>query len=152
MPKFTDFSSYSKDQVILTSGRLIFNAKDDSVFVMSKKDIALSASGDIHINVGAKGSTTSKLIVNSPKIQFGLENKSTKSEPTVKGDSAVKSIESILDEVVKLAEALSKATGQVAGGTATLLSINIAADAFLKNIKSVKTNLKDMKSKTTYTT
>lgn len=150
MPNFTPFIKYNKDQVILTSGRIIFNAKDDNIFFISNKDIAFSSGGDMHVNIGKKGSTTNKLIVNSPIIQFGLPDNKISIEPIAKGDSTVNSLQSLLNELEKLLNTLAKAKGLVAGGVADLTEINIAANSFLGKLPAIQKSLADIKSTITY--
>lgn len=151
MSKFIDFSAYNNHQAFLISGRLVFNAKEDNIFIISKKDIALSSGGDVHINVGTKGSTTAKFIVNSPIVQMGLGSSDKPVEAVAKGDSAVSSIETLLSELSKLTSALSTCKGIVSGGIATLPSMNAAADAFSKSLPAIKKSLDKIKSQTTFT-
>ena len=151
MSKFTNFAAYNKHQAILTSGRLIFNAREDNLFLLAKKDLAISVGQDVHINVGVKGSTTSKLIINSPRVQFGLPSNSTKMEPVAKGDSAVESVSELLAELSKFLNILTSAKGLVSGGVATLPEVNLAADAFMKKLPDLKKGLDKIKSTTTFT-
>lgn len=60
-------SQYDKEQIILSSGRILFNAKTDSVLFFSKKAIGLSSAGTINLD------SDSYTIINSPKIYLGLE-------------------------------------------------------------------------------
>lgn len=149
--KYIDFSAYNKHQAILTSGRLIFNAREDNLFLIAKKDIAMSMGGDLHINVGPAGSTSAKMIVNAPIIQFGLEKNDVKMEGVAKSDSTVESLKSIIVELSKFMAALTTANGLVSGGTATLPAINIAADAFNKMLPQIQKDLDKIKSSTTFT-
>ena len=41
---------YQGNQVIINSDRLLFNAKDDSIFLFSKESIGFSANGSIHFD------------------------------------------------------------------------------------------------------
>lgn len=148
MAKFKDFSSFNGKQVILTSGRLIFNARDENLFLLSKGDISISTGGDLHIDVGVKGQTTSKLIVNSPLTQFGL---GPDMESVAKGDSVVASFNELITELSKLLSTLTSAKGLVNGGTATLTEINIAASAFNQKLPSIQKDLQNILSKITFT-
>lgn len=149
MKKFTDFTKYNKHQAILTSGRVILNAREDSVFITAKRDLAISVGGDVHVNVGPKGNTTARLIINSPLIQLGI-GKGV--ESVAKGDSLVKSLETFMDQLNNFLNALSTAKGLVTGGTAELTMINEAAKKFTTEVASIKSKLKDIPSKTTTTT
>ena len=59
--------TYQGKQVIINSDRLIFNAREDSLF-SSNKTIAFSTNKDFHINT-SEGSD-GKFAVNSPKIHL----------------------------------------------------------------------------------
>lgn len=151
MTKFISFSTYNKHQAILTSGRLIFNAREDNLFLLSKKDIALSSGGDIHINVGPKGSKNNILIVNSPKIQFGLDSVKNPLESVAKGDSAVNSLNSLINLLVAFMASTIGSTAVGGGGVSSLPAISNAADEFIKRVEAVKKDLEKIKSSTTFT-
>ena len=75
---------YQGKQVIITSDRLIFNAKEDSIF-SSDSTIAFSTNKDFHINTSS--GPNGKFIVNSPKIHLGAirgDNEMARN-PAVKG-------------------------------------------------------------------
>ena len=72
----TDPKLYKGKQVILNSGRLLLNAKDDAVLLFAKKEISLSTVESVHINCSALPG----FIVNAPQIHLGLP-------PKFKGDS-----------------------------------------------------------------
>ena len=63
---------YKGNQVIVASGRIVFNAKDDAVLIFAKKTIGFSSAGSIHFN------SDDMMVVNSPKIYLGLEYSSTR--------------------------------------------------------------------------
>jgi hypothetical protein len=149
MRKFTSFNKYNKHQAILTSGRLILNAREDDLFILAKKDLSISVGGDVHINVGPKGNKSAKLIINSPSVQLGI-GKGV--ESVAKGDSLVKSLESMVDKMSSFLSALSTANGLVSGGVASLPIINEAAKKLNLELSKLKVELKNIPSKTTTTT
>jgi hypothetical protein len=139
-----NFSIYKKDQVILTSGRLVFNADEDSIFLLSKKDLAISTVGNVHINVGKAGSKESLFIVNSNRIQFGLDSKG-KAEPVAKADSLVQSLESLSRYLSKFTTDLSQIVGTVESAaflkiTAISLKLNTDLTAFNRTLNKIKSN------------
>ena len=69
---------YKGDQAIIISGRIIFNSKDDSIFLFGKSAIGLSSLGQVNID-SIQGTT-----INSPIIQLGLNDQDA-GEPLVKG-------------------------------------------------------------------
>ncbi len=144
MSKPENFSIYKKDQVILTSGRLVFNADEDSIFLLSKKDLAISTVGNVHINVGKAGSKESLFIVNSNRIQFGLDSKG-KAEPVAKADSLVQSLESLSRYLSKFTTDLSQIVGTVESAaflkiTAISLKLNTDLTAFNRTLNKIKSN------------
>lgn len=147
MTKPENFSTYNKNQVILTSGRLVFNAREDSLFLLSKKDLAVSTGGDVHINVGLPGSKSSLFIVNSNRIQFGLESKG-KVEPVAKADSLLKSLDSLTDSISTFTKDLSIIVGTVE--VAAIAKIATSALKLNKELKKIKGSFNQIPSKNTF--
>jgi len=91
--------TYQGKQVIITSDRLIFNAREDSIF-SSDSTIAFSTNKDFHINT-SEGSN-GMFAVNSPKIHLGkVEGTTSKlpDNPAVKGQELEQLIQDILDHL-----------------------------------------------------
>lgn len=125
---FVDFNSFEKDTMLLNSDRVILNSKDDSVFIISKKTVGTSASEAVHFNVGPRGSKDSKyvFIVNSPKIQLGMESEGA-SEPIAKGESTVKLMTELMDALSAFSTSLSQATA-LGVGVSKIPDIAVAAN------------------------
>lgn len=92
---------YTGDQIILTSGRVTLHAQDDSVMLFGKKSIALSSLGTVNLDV------STKVIINSPKIELGLSAEKL-GEPVLLGNKSIFLIARLLDSLTELADALSK--------------------------------------------
>ena len=140
---------FTGNQVIITSDRLIFNSKTDNIIISTKKDIVLSSSGAVHINVGpTSGATVDKnlLIVNAPKIQLGLNN----TEPVAKGQKAVDSFTKILNALAELASSLTSATG-IGVGTVNQPTVNAAGAKLQSQVQNIQKDIDDIKSKVTFT-
>ena len=90
--------TYQGKQVIINSDRLIFNAREDSLF-SSNKTIAFSTNKDFHINT-SEGSD-GKFAVNSPKIHLGKikANNSLADNPAVKGQELEQLLKDILNHL-----------------------------------------------------
>ena len=71
---------YRGKQIIIDSGRVLLNAKDDSVFIVGDKAVGISSGGTFNID------SDDKTIINSPQIDLGLDAE----ESAVKGDTLVK--------------------------------------------------------------
>lgn len=148
MTKPENFSTYNKNQVILTSGRLVFNAREDSLFLLSKKDLAVSTVGDVHINVGLPGSKSSIFIVNSNRIQFGLESKGRVAEPVAKADSLLNSLDSLTDSISTFTKDLSVVVGTVEA--AAIAKIATSALKLNLELKKIKGSFNQIPSKNTF--
>jgi len=91
-------NTYQGKQVIITSDRLIFNAREDSIF-SSDSTIAFATNKDFHINTD--GGTNGKVAINSPKIHLGKVSNTNElaNNPAVKGDETEKLLSDILDHL-----------------------------------------------------
>lgn len=147
---FIPFISYNKNQIILNSDRLLLNSKDDSIFLISNKTISLSANESVHINIGEKGSRdqSKKLVVNSPKIEFGLSSKG-RLEPIAKGETTEDIFNEILSALSTFSSGLQSAAG-IGSGVINLAQINASSQALSLRLKTIKQKVVNIKSKTTY--
>lgn len=142
--------TYNKKQIILQSGRLLFTAVEDSVFINSKQYINLSAGDKVTIDVGSVDSDNEEnmFLVNAPRMQFGLD-KNGVAEPIVKGKA--------LDEIItELMEAISLYTDMVQAAASTpppaMAAMLGPANSFLKGkFKSIKAKLDNFKSTKSFT-
>jgi hypothetical protein len=135
---FTDFNSYEKDTVILNSDRVILNSKDDSVFILSRKTVGVSAAESVHFDVGPIGSKDGKyiFIVNSPSIQLGLPENGI-NEPIAKADSVIDFIKDIIDSLNQFSTSLAAATG-LGVGVSKLPEISIASNLLKMKLNRFK--------------
>lgn len=139
---------YSDDQVILNSGRLLFNAKNDAILLHAKKAISLSSADSVHINCDVKPG----FIVNAPEIHLGLATNNTPEEPLVKGETLKSALDQLLTKLSALAETLKSPTPQA--GT-LLPSVGAASDLIIsigdEGGKGIRTTIEESLSKTNYT-
>jgi hypothetical protein len=129
---------YLGSQIIINSGRVTLNSKDDSVFIFGKKAIGLSSAGTINFD------SDDKFIVNSPQIYLGLEAK----EPLVKGEALETLLSDLLDSLNELGNKLMYA--QDSNG-AFLTSITTSGRSLQRSIKRVKSKLGSIKSTKNFT-
>lgn len=118
-----DFNSYDKHYVILTADRLLFNSKEDSIYLMSNKTIGLSARESIHFNVGPSGEgdpSKHEFIVNSPRIQLGMPDKG-KNEPIAKADSTIECLRLIQKSLLKFSGSVTSSGASKPG---ILIAVN----------------------------
>lgn len=93
-PQKTD--KFNEEQIILNSGRLLFNSKTDSILFSSKDSINLNSVNSVNID-------SPKTVVQSEEILLG--DKRAK-EPVILGDSFLKDLEKLLTEVAALGNIL----------------------------------------------
>lgn len=145
---FIPIRKYNGNQVILTSDRLIFNAKDDNIFITARKDLAISVGGSVHINVGPSsgGSSSNVYLLNAPRIQLGLGSV----QPVPKGDDLVNVINKTLQALNKLASSLTSAVG-VGVGTVNEATVNAAGAQLQGDISNITGLVKKINSTVTFT-
>tara|TARA_R110000772_G_scaffold83995_1_gene177597 strand:- start:57 stop:473 length:417 start_codon:yes stop_codon:yes gene_type:complete len=129
---------YLGEQIIITSGRVILNSKDDSVFLFGKKAIGFSSAGTINFD------SDDKVIINAPQIYLGLEAK----EPLVKGQALESLLTDLLDSLEELGEKLMSA---VDSNGVYITTITTSGRSLQRSIKRVKSNLKSIKSTKNFT-
>lgn len=134
IPKFP----YNEEQLILNSGRVLINSKEDSIFLFSNKIINFSSNEGIHFN------TEKETIINSSEIKLGLKADS----PLVKGDK----LKDILDKIFLEFDSLgSQLTQAIDSNGNPIPAVQTAGDSLVRSSKRLKTLLKDMNSKQNYT-
>ena len=81
---------YLGDHIIINSGRVTLNSKDDSIFLFAKKAIGFSSAGVINFDCD------DTLTINAPLIHLGLETDVSKLQPAIKGNDLVYLLNSLL--------------------------------------------------------
>jgi len=92
---------YDSDQVILNSGRLLFNSKEDSILLTSNDSINLNSVNSVNID-------TPKTVIQSPTILLGDKNAT---EPVILGDKFLGDLSKLLSSLISLCNALSTPIG-----------------------------------------
>ena len=129
---------YLGEQIIINSGRVILNSKDDSVFLFGKKAIGFSSAGTINFDAD------DSIIVNAPKIYLGLGA----NEPLVKGTQLTIMLEDILDALRVLSAQLSGTKDSNGVGITNIIT---ASDSLNKSVGRIKSRIKDIISDKNYT-
>lgn len=139
MATYTPDFPYTGDQIIVTSGRVLFNAKDDSVFLFAKKSIGLSSAGTINFD------SDDSCIINSPKIYLGLNA----TEPLVKGNRLQSYLQDLNASLSQVGMALSKVAGVPVGSP--MLTVNTAGTDLYKTVQDLASRTPQLLSKTNFT-
>ena len=129
---------YLGEQIIINSGRVTLNSKDDSIFLFGKKAIGFSSAGTINFD------SDDKFIVNSPQIHLGLDSV----EPLVKGNQLELILNDILDSLNNLGKRLSKTRDS---NGIYLTNIVTASKSLRGDIKRLRPLVKDILSKQNFT-
>jgi len=145
--------TYQGKQVIITSDRLVFNAREDSVF-SSDSTIAFSTNKDFHINTsdGSNG----MFILNSPKIHLGVikGDNNIADNPAVKGQELEKLLNDILNHLNQLYSVVLPTLHQITTlpGLPTIPSPGNAGliSPLVSQLSTFRGKLKEIKSKNVY--
>ena len=135
--------SYNGDQVILNSGRLMFNSKNDHIILSSQRTISFGAQKGFNFD------TTSNFVVKvGTKIMLG-DKEESKTEPLILGDKFLGDFQKLLTDITSLTTAL----GTV--GTPVPYTPNIAVAQTATKVglqaQAMLTSIEFYKSKTTRT-
>jgi hypothetical protein len=131
----TDPNQYIGKQILLNSGRLVFNTTEDHLLLSSAKSISLSSLSSVNLDA-------SEVIMQTSKIYLGSKNAN---EQLVLGNTAVAQLEEIVD-ILKILLNACKLAANSGGPVASLKGV---ADTLTTRLNSI--NLKAMLSNSNYT-
>ena len=94
-------NQYSGNQIILNSGRLLFNSKEDSILLTSKKSINLNSIDSVNID-------SPKTVVASKEVLLGDKNAK---ESVILGDKFLTDLSGLLSNMVVLCNSISTGVG-----------------------------------------
>ena len=129
---------YLGNQIIINSGRVTLNSKDDSVFLFGKKAIGFSSAGTINFDADEK------VIINSPEIYLGLDAK----EPLVKGQALEDLLIDLLDTLDELG---GKFTFAKDSNGIFITNITTSGISLKRSVKRLKSQIKNIKSSKNFT-
>jgi len=137
-------NEYSGKQIVLNSGRLLFNTVDDHIMFSAAKSINLNAKDSVNID-------TTKFITQADNIYLGKETQAT--EPLLLGNSTVNVLNTLLDTLTQLGTALTSAitTPAVLGAPSSIPSLQSFGPILSSNISVLKAQLETIKSKRNFT-
>lgn len=132
---------YLGDHLILNSGRVTINSKDDSIMLFAKESISFSSAGTIHFN------SDDNLIINSPRIELGLQNDVEKLEPAIKGGKLYEALNYLSEILLNLGEGLSYATDSNGIG---IPSVSVPGESLMTDSLQLQNLLDKIKSEKTF--
>jgi hypothetical protein len=145
-----DIKTYSGEQIVLSSNRLIFNARQNDTYINSKRYINLSAGDKITIDVGPNDSDNEEnmFLVNAPKMQFGLD-KYGLAEPVVKGEQLDLILTQLMEALATYSTMVQAAA--IVPGPIMALMLTPATQYLAGRLQQIKFDLNNFKSEKTYT-
>ena len=135
-----DLNEFVGEQVLINSGRLVFNAKNDSILLGANTSINLNTQDTVNID------SKNKFIVNTKEIYLGSKNAT---EPIILGDKFLQDFQKLLTNVITLTSAL----GTVGTPIPFVPNIAVAQTATKVGLQAqtMLTSIEFYKSKTTKT-
>tara|TARA_R110002020_G_scaffold327031_3_gene542664 strand:+ start:85 stop:1314 length:1230 start_codon:yes stop_codon:yes gene_type:complete len=94
----TNPNEYIEEQVLINSGRLYFNAKNDSILLSANTSINLNTQDTVNID------SKNKFVVDTKEIYLGSKDAT---EPVILGDKFLDDFEKLLQEMISLCSALT---------------------------------------------
>lgn len=127
-------NKYSGQQIILSSGRLVFNSSNDHILLSSGTSINLNSKESVNID-------TTKVAIQADKIFLGPEYLTK--EPLLLGDTTSQLLRSLVASLRELANTLKTAqtSNAVNGVPCALPSINLAAIKLNTQLKALENQL-----------
>lgn len=126
---------YTGKQIILNSGRLVFNTAEDHLMLSSAKSISLSSTETVNVDAPEMTIQTEKLFLGSKSA----------TEPLLLGDTTVE----LLKEMISVLKELLIASQTAANSGGPIPSLNQKAPGLLKRILSLNPDL--LKSNSNFT-
>ena len=123
----TEPKEYTKNQILIDSGRLVFVAKEDNLLLTAANSIHISAAG---FNVDVNSTT-----IQSSLIQLGSSD-TTLLHPVAKGDRVVE----LFQDIIQLFQKLTLACSSAANGAGPILSLQEFAVQNQSLITKLNTN------------
>jgi hypothetical protein len=130
---------YSGKQILLSSGRLVFNTTEDHLLLSSNKSINLNSLGGVNID-------TNNFTIQSQNIYLGSKNAS---EPLLLGDQTVKLMNQLISALSSFATVCSTLVSTPQG--TPLIQLNIVSTQLVSSLNALQANLESLKSKYNYT-
>jgi hypothetical protein len=139
-----NINTYTGEQIVLSSGRLVFNSRSNDVFISSRRYINLSAGDKVTIDVGAVDSDKEQnmFLVNAPRMQLGLERYG-RPEPITKADQ----LETVLTDLINALSTYSDMLPAFSG----VRSLKIPATFLKGRLSVIKSNFINFKSTKSFT-
>jgi hypothetical protein len=139
---------YNGNQILLNSGRLVFNAKNDHILLSADKSIHLSSNGSINIDTTTISAYSNEIRLTAPKVYLGNFTGGegyvgAPLQSVVLGDNLKQTLTSIIEALGGIANAMTTAVN--AGGPVP--SLQTEGGLLLGQVETLKTSLNILLSK-----
>jgi len=134
-------NKFQGEQIVINSGRLLFNSKQDSILLSSKKTINLNSKDSVNID-------SPEFITSSKKVLLGSKDAK---ESVILGDRFLKDLRDLLTSLVLLGNALSTPIGAGPPNVinplipAPAANITVQAQTMLSQLESYKSKVSKTK-------
>jgi hypothetical protein len=145
-----DIKTYSGEQVVISSGRLVFNSRNNDTYINASRYINLSAGDKVTIDVGATDSDNEEnmFLVNAPRMQLGLDRYGVP-EPIVKGEQLDDILTQLMSAISIYADLVQAAA--VVPGPLMAVMLTPATSALKGRLQQIKLDLDNFKSTNSFT-
>jgi len=126
---------YTGKQIIINSGRLIFNSSEDHLMLSSTKTINLNSNSGLNID-------TTQAVFQTENIYLGSKSAT---EPLVLGDA----LEAVVKELISIIQDISVASVSAANSGGPIPTLNQKAPGWINRLNAINTDV--FKSKYNYT-
>jgi hypothetical protein len=130
---------YSGKQIIISSGRLVFNTTNEHLLLSSNKSINLNSLDGVNID-------TNNVVIQSNKIYLGSKNAT---EPLLLGNQTTKLLNQLIDSISSFAQVCNTLVSTPPG--TPLTPLNLSSTQLMFSLKEIQSNLNSLKSKYNYT-
>jgi hypothetical protein len=130
---------YSGKQIIINSGRLVFNSTLDHILFSSKKSINLNAQEGVNIDAPT-------VTLQSGKVYLGSKNAT---EPLLLGNKTIATLNNLITNLSAFLQICSTVVSTAPG--TPLVPLNLAASQLSSQLKVIQGNLEKLKSNSNYT-
>jgi hypothetical protein len=131
-------AQFTNPQVILSSDRIILNAKSDSILISGEKSVGLSSNGSVNIE------STSEINIASKLTRLGNKNAN---QSVLRGDETVEYLKILITELQNIAEALKVVQDWPGGAPVPNPVVLTTANAALQVFNNVYNQIDSVKSK-----
>ena len=135
----TSINKFSGNQIVVNSGRLVFNSSTEHILLSSAKSINLNAIGSLNFD-------TKNVIFNSNKIYLGSKSAN---EPLLLGNQTVILLEQLITNLKFFMDICSTIVSTPPG--TPLGQLNVVSTQMSTILQSLSQNLESLKSKNNYT-